>query len=225
VVPTFYKEGLYFYNPIGGDMYEIDVKVQKLVVEKAEAASRDLQDVHSDVVVNFRINGEKCHELLINVGPDYKSRIMIPGVHEELKAATAHFPVEKIIQERSRLKDEIIKGLRARFAPYQIDVVDIALVNFGFSKDFVKAVESKQIEEQRIQQKEYERQQAIKIAEAAVARARGEAESNRLVRESLTKDLIQFEALKKWDGKLPLVTSGGIPLINVDSLVGKGGKE
>jgi hypothetical protein len=41
-----------------------------------------------------------------------------------------------------------------------------------------------------------------------------------LLNASLTPMLIQYEALQKWNGTLPEVTTGAVPFINVDSLHG-----
>ena len=211
-----YPEGLYFYNPFTTDMYMLDVKVQKLLVRQTEAATRDLQTVTADIVINFVIDPKHCEDLILLVGKDFKDRVMIPAVHETLKVATAQFAAEKVIQERARLREIILKELKDRMNDYRIQVVDVALTDFAFSPDFAKAVEVKQIEEQNVQRAEYQRQQAVKEAESQVARARGQAEANRLIRESLTADLIQFEAIKRWDGKLPQVTgNGAVPFIRV----------
>ena len=210
-----YTEGLYFFNPFTTDMYEIDVKVQAFEVKGASAASRDLQEIHADLVLNFEVDGTKCHELLRSVGTNFKERIVVPAIQEVLKAATAHFPIEKVIQERGKLKEEIVRGLRARLTPYHIVVRDVALTNFGFSAEFSRAIERKQVEEQNVQRAEFLRQQAVKEAERQVALATGQAQSNKLIRESLTADLIQFEALKKWNGVLPTVTGGAVPFVSI----------
>lgn len=221
-----YPPGLYFYNPISTDMDELDVRVQRYEVKKAGAASRDLQEIHADVVVNFSIDGEKCYELVQQVGWDFKHRVIDPGIQEVLKASTAHFPIEKVIQERAQLKEEILKGLRGRLAQYFITVQDVALTNFDFSPAFVKAVEDKQIQEQNVTRKEYEKQQAEKEAQKTIALAHGDAQAillkanaqaqgNRAVRESLSKELIEFTAIQTWDGKLPQVSGGAVPFINL----------
>ena len=213
-----YPEGLYWYNPVTTDMYELDVKVQAFEVKGAAAASRDLQEIHADLVLNFEVDGTKCHELVRTVGQDFKGRLIVPAIQEVLKAATAHFPIEKVIQDRARLKEEIVKGLRERLSPYHITVRDVALTNFAFSKAFADAIERKQVEEQNVQRAEFIRQQAVKEAERNVALAEGQAKANRLIRESLAADLLQFEALKKWNGVLPTVTGGAVPFVSVDGV-------
>lgn len=114
-----YPAGFYLYNPFTTSVYHVDVKVQKFEV-KPDASSRDLQNVHTTIVVNFSIDGNKCHELIKNVGVGFAQQIILPAVEEVTKASTALFPVEKVIQERPKLKKEIEDGLKARLSPYWI---------------------------------------------------------------------------------------------------------
>jgi regulator of protease activity HflC (stomatin/prohibitin superfamily) len=53
-------------------------------------------------------------------------------------------------------------------------------------------------------------------ASAILTKAKAQADANKLIRESLTPEVIQSIALEKWDGKLPQVTGGGaLPFISV----------
>lgn len=78
--------------------------------------------------------------------------------------------------------------------------------------------------ENKVRQVRAEAEQAIATARgdsaSAVITAVGQAEANRRILASLTTQLIQFEMIKKWDGKLPLITGGNgtIPMINADLL-------
>ena len=45
-------------------------------------------------------------------------------------------------------------------------------------------------------------------ADAEIIRATGQAEANRVLNESLTTTLIEYEKTQKWDGKMPLSTNG-----------------
>ena len=49
---------------------------------------------------------------------------------------------------------------------------------------------------------------AIAEAEKVVAAAKGKADANRILQQSITPELIQLKAVEKWDGKLPLSTGG-----------------
>ncbi len=59
-------------------------------------------------------------------------------------------------------------------------------------------------------------------AEQKIASAKAEAESLRLQKQEITTDLLKLReienqrvALEKWDGRLPQVTGGSVPLINI----------
>ena len=55
---------------------------------------------------------------------------------------------------------------------------------------------------------ENEKKAAIAEAEKVVAAAKGKADANRILQQSITPELIQLKAVEKWDGKLPLSTGG-----------------
>src|SRR2546425_948997 len=67
VDPTCYPAGFYLYNPLTTSVYHVDVKVQKFEV-KADASSRDLQDVHTTIVVNFSLDGSKKFTTIVEIG-------------------------------------------------------------------------------------------------------------------------------------------------------------
>ena len=50
--------------------------------------------------------------------------------------------------------------------------------------------------------------------------ARGEAEAQRLLRETLTPEIIQKQAVNKWDGKLPLfMGSNEAKILDINKLM------
>lgn len=249
VDPQCYPEGLYFYNPFTQSVYEIDTKIQKLTVSMMKgddkqqtfgaAASKDLQDVYLNVLTNFRLDGAKCHEVILNVGVDFESRLVVPAIVESAKATTALFNAEEIVQKRAELKRQVFDNLKARLAPHRIDVVDVSIVNIDFNPEYAKAIEQKQVQQQQVQQAEYIRQQREKegqqhealakgVAAAAIAKAEGDAKStrlrgdaeayaNRVVKESLSGELIRYTQINRWDGKLPhLMGSQVVPFLNID---------
>src|SRR5216684_4291130 len=196
VNPKCYPAGFYLYNPLTTSVYHVDVKVQKFEVQ-ADASSRDFQ----------------------NVGANFTQQIIHPAVEEVTKASTALFPVEKVIQDRPKLKKEIEDGLKARLSPYWITVQAVSITNITFAPDFSHAIEQKQVEEQNVQKEEFVRQQAIKKGETQLALAEGQAKANKLLQESLksSPEVLQMKALDKWDGKLPTyMGSGSVPFIRLE---------
>ena len=111
----------------------------------------------------------------------------------------------------------IDKAIKQRLAAYNIQVSEVALVNVAFSPEFAKAIEEKQIAEQQAKQADYDALKATKQAEAEVNRAKGQAESQRLMRQTLTPQILQKQAIEKWNGQFPQVMSGNgaLPFINI----------
>ena len=62
---------------------------------------------------------------------------------------------------------------------------------------------------------EIKRTDAKGEADAILIRARAQAEANRLVSNSISSTLVQYNTVDKWNGELPGVTGGVIPMLNV----------
>jgi regulator of protease activity HflC (stomatin/prohibitin superfamily) len=117
----------------------------------------------------------------------------------------AKYTAEEIITKRGQVKAEVDLVLKARLQTYHIAVDDISLVRVGFSRLFRNAVEAKQVAEQEAKRAEFISQKAIKEAEAKVNLAKGEAEAHRILKDTLTPEILQKQALDKWDGDLPVI--------------------
>ena len=52
-------------------------------------------------------------------------------------------------------------------------------------------------------------------AEATRIKAKAEAEANKVIAESLTPELIENNKISKWNGSVPSVSGGGVPIINL----------
>ncbi len=132
----------------------------------------------------------------------------------------AKYTAEEIITKRGEVKAGVDDSLSTRLAGYHIKVDDISLVHVHFSQRFSDAVEAKQIAEQDAKRAEFLALKASKEADANVNLAKGEAEAQRLLRENLTSEILQKQAIEKWNGKLPLIVGkGGPKLFDLSKLV------
>lgn len=219
VQPNVLDEGIHPIVPVVTTVQKISVRVQKNDVN-AEAASKDLQDVRTDVALNWHIDPKRVNEVFQRIGNETEiiARIISPAVSEVVKATTAKKTAEEIITKRTELKDEIDNQLKDRLAAYGILVDDISLVNVSFSPEFAKAIESKQIAEQDAKRADFIALKAEKEAQAEVNRAKGQAEAQRLQRQTLTSELLQQQAIEKWNGQFPMVMGGdaALPFININ---------
>jgi regulator of protease activity HflC (stomatin/prohibitin superfamily) len=60
------------------------------------------------------------------------------------------------------------------------------------------------------------RQRAQGEADAVLIRARSDAKANEIIRYSTTGAVLQYRAIEHWDGKLPLMNGGQLPLLTFD---------
>lgn len=212
-------EGLHPIMPIVTSVKTLNVRVQQNSFN-AGAASKDLQTITTELAVNWHIDPLKVNKVYQQVGDENLiiNGIITPAVSEVLKAATAKKTAEEIITKRTELKQEIDNNLKNRLEPYGVIIDDVSLVNFSFSPEFSRAIESKQIAEQEAKQASFIAQKATQEAQADVNRAKGQAEAQRLQRLTLTPELLQKQAIEKWDGHFPMVMggNGAVPLININ---------
>ena len=79
-----------------------------------------------------------------------------------------------------------------------------------------KAIDDKNTAVQNALKVENEKKAAIAEAEKVVAAAKGKADANRLLEQSITPELLQLKAIEKWDGTMPLSVGGGtLPFLNL----------
>lgn len=213
-------EGLHFKPPFVAKVDIYDLTVQKFEVP-AQSSTKDLQDLSASFAINFRLDPTQVVDIRRKQGTlqNIVSKIVAPQTQESFKIAAARRTVEEAITKRDELKQDFDTALNTRLEKYGILVLDTSVVDLAFSPEFSKAVEEKQIAEQRAQRAVYVAQEAEQEAEATVNRAKGQAESQRLLRETLTPELLQKQAIEKWDGHFPQVLggNGALPFINLDS--------
>lgn len=215
------NEGVNFVTPFVENVHLMEVRVDKSQ-HQAAAASSDIQDVQIDIVVNYNPDPSKVNILYQKFGENKEvvaQRIINPAVQEVVKASTAKFTAAEMIERREELKQLIFKGLERRFKRAHLVLYDVSIANITFNTEYTQAIEDKVRQEQIalketaiVKQKEALAQQQIKAAqgdrEAAILRAQGKAEANRLLQQSLSPIVIQQQFLEKWDGKYPTVTGG-----------------
>lgn len=211
-------EGIHFKPPLVSNVDVYDVTVQKFAVP-AQSSTKDLQDLSASFAINFRLDSLKVVEIRRTQGTlqNIVAKIIAPQTQESFKVAAAKRTVEEAITKRTELKDDFDNALITRLEKYGIIVLDTSVVDLAFSPEFAKAVEEKQIAEQRAQRAVYIAQEAEQQAQADINRAKGRAEAQRLLAETLSNQggalVLQKEAIEAWregGAQMPkvLVTNG-----------------
>ena len=219
---------------------KMDNREQK-VPFSIQAFSSDIQEVSINGSVNLNIDKNTAMNLYREVGTDYINILATPRILEDVKTVFSRYTAENLIAQRNTLSNSIVELLRADLSTKGLNIITVAIEDIDFSDAYTNSVEAKQVatqEKQRAQtqqeQQTMEAQQAAerqKIAANAAAevqkieadaaayavRVQAEAQSaaNDMLAESLTADLIKYNAVSNWDGKLPAIsTSDAMPIID-----------
>jgi prohibitin 2 len=211
-------EGLHFRTPFITQVTTVDIRTQRHE-SASSAASRDLQVVSTQVVLNYRPDPAQVENLLRTIGPNYVPVVVEPALQEALKAATAQFTAEELITQRPLVSEQIRAALEERLTPRGIIVEDLSITEFAFSEEFRAAIEAKQVAEQNALRAEQELRRAQIEAQQQVARAEAEAEARlsiaqaeaealRLQREVVSPELLQLRFIERWNGNLPQFMAG-----------------
>jgi regulator of protease activity HflC (stomatin/prohibitin superfamily) len=196
-------EGIHLKAPFISQVDIYDVTVQKYEIP-AQSATKDLQELSAKFAINFRIDSTEIVEIRRKQGSleNIVSKIIAPQTQEAFKIAAARRTVEEAITKRNELKEDFDSALSQRLDKYGIIVLDTSVIDLTFSPEFAKAVEDKQIAEQRAQKAVYVAQEAEQEAQAEVNRAKGKAEAQRLLAETLKSQggelVLQKEAIEAW---------------------------
>jgi len=149
-------------------------------------------------------------------------------IRDAINRISSKMPIEELYGEgKVTFFERVELGVREELSPIGIDISRIYLIgHFHFPEGVIRALNSKIEATQRAQQRENELREAEAEAKKQVAQAEGqarciilkaesEAKANHVLSQSVTKELIQWQSIQKWDGHLPQVTGNSIPMINL----------
>ncbi len=231
------SEGLHFITPVRTTVTYISVKLLKFN-QKTSASSKDLQTVTTVVSIQFSLN--EVSQLYQKIGSeDLITHILLkPAVEESVKAVTARYTAEELIKKRPEVKEQIVftissfleKTLNKKGLDEQsLMVANVAITEFDFSDEFNKSIEMKVRAEQQALQAKNEKTKKITDAEAVAEKIKIEsvatADAIRREARALKENphLIEYKRMEKWDGRLPEVTGGAIPMFDIKNKPRGGG--
>ena len=211
-------EGFHLKAP-WATVHKVEVK-QVTVKGNTECFSKDLQTVKVTYSCMYAIPQDKVLTLFQKYAGDPFDSLVKPRIEEALKFASSTLTAESIVKQREQVKAVALAEVKKQLEGLVI-VNDLPITNIDLTDMLEKAIEGKQVAEQKALAKEYELQSANKDAEISIAKAKGEAEAIRITGEALAKSptVTLMEAVKKWDGHAPqslvLPNASVLPTVSV----------
>jgi len=211
------KEGLYFYNPVTSDIIEMNVQMQKWE-GTANTYTKDVQQADIKYVMNFHLDPAQAHIIFKTVGRDWEQKLVPQVVSGIMKQVVGKYDAVELIEKRGKATNEIQSAVAEALLPRHVVFDRIELVNISYLKDFEKSVEDKVIAIQRAEEAKNKTKQIEEQAKQQIITAEATAKSMKIRGDALVANpkLVDYEAVQKWDGKLPQYMLGGaMPFINV----------
>ena len=197
----------------------MNVKTQKRAL-KTQVYTKDIQQASLDYVTNYNLQPQNAYKMYREVGTAYEEIVFGPVLEGTIKDVIGKWNAQDLVANRERAANEILQKLQTQLTDRYIDVTDFQMTEIKYSDVFEKAIESKVTAEQEALKAKNKTVQVQEEARQKVIAAEAEAKSMAIRANALTqnKALVQYEAVQKWDGKLPYYTMGNaVPFINLNT--------
>jgi len=208
---------------------KITVQNQNRGYQALEAYSRDQQPANLTVSVTFVVSDPSAIYTQYGDLDGAIRRLIDPRVISGVKTIFGQYDAARAIQERAGLNIDFGEAVTSAITG-PIDIISVQIENIDFSDAYEESVEQRMLAQVEIQRREQNLRTVEVEAEIARTRAEGEANAIRLRGEAegaairaradalrANADLVQLQAVEKWDGKLPttMVPSTALPFINL----------
>jgi regulator of protease activity HflC (stomatin/prohibitin superfamily) len=217
ITDTSLAEGFNLKIPYIEKIVKVNIKVQKTELQ-TESSSKDLQVITTLLAVNYNVEKASATTLYRNVGKNYEETILVPAIQESIKAVMSSFTAEEVITKRNQVSDLCLEEIQSKVKKYGINIDDFNIIDLDFSAEYSKAIEEKQVAEQKVLTAKQELEKEKIEAEKKLVKARAEKEANELKQKSLTDNIIAEKFIEKWNGELPKATTGNA-IFDLDSLL------
>jgi regulator of protease activity HflC (stomatin/prohibitin superfamily) len=209
-------QGVVIQVPVVRTVETWNVKLQELK-ETAQVPSSEGLIVGLDTSLLFQVLPESAPTIRQTIGWNYVDLLIVPYFRSALRDVVSAFPVKQIYADvgRKAIAAKIKATLKETLESRGILIVDVLLRDVKLPQRFKESIEAKLTAEQRVQQKQFELEQAVKDAEIEVARARGAAESQQIVRSTLSDSYLQYlwiKTLNENPNVIYVATEANLPL-------------
>ena len=208
-----------FKAPFVSDVIEMSVQT-KVYTGTLDAYTNDMQNVTVEYVINYELIPDRVPKLYENVGLDYQATLLPGRIYDVTKSEFGDWKAQQLISDRPKVVSNVQKAFREKLQAecnYFNNVI-VHIKDLQFSKEFDKTNEDKEIMRQKALTAENETKAIQEKARQKVISAEADAKAMQIRAQALEKNpkLTEYEAVQKWDGKMPQYMLGNsVPFINL----------
>ncbi|KAL0486720.1 prohibitin [Acrasis kona] len=178
-------EGLHFKIPWLRQPILFDIRLRAKLIP-TRTGTKDLQNVNITLRVLHKPREDKLPQIYKSYGVNYDERILPSIGNEVMKGVVAQYNAEELITRREQVSQEIRKKITTiAYEKFNLELVDIAITDLTFGKEFTYAVEQKQVAHQESERAKYIVRKAEQEKTASIIRAEGESEAANLISMAL----------------------------------------
>lgn len=218
--PTFMQTLLLAKDPTEGSANNEEINVNSI----------EGQPLSLDVSMSFELRPDKVPQLYSTFRTDVftiQHGFIKQAIRQSLQEVVGNEEIAAILGPK---KAEVVArtqaALQKRVDPYGIDVKQFTLNEFRAPKAVMDAISLKNVMQQQaltaqneLQKNTFQAQgdsiKAVGRAKAILAEAEAQAKANDLLSRSITSNLVQYEMAKRWNGQMPTVTGGAMPMLQL----------
>ncbi|MBW2400614.1 MAG: prohibitin family protein [Deltaproteobacteria bacterium] len=209
-------QGVVLQFPVIRTVETWNTKLQELK-ESAQVPSSEGLIVGLETSLLFRVNADRAPEIRKTIGWNYVDLLIIPYFRNAVRDVVSGYPVKNIYSEvgRKEIASKIKEFLKTNVGVRGILIEDVLLRDVKLPQRFRESIEAKMTAEQQVQQKQFMLQQARKDAEIEVARAKGAAQAQEIVRSTLSDSYLQYlwiKTLSENPNVIYVATEANLPL-------------
>jgi len=241
VDPTPLEVGFHFKYPVLEDIIEYPVYMQTLVLTRTNTEGTEYNDeinvnsiegqpISCDVSLSFEIDPQKVPFLYSS----FRSSINLithgfvkQTIRQVMQEIVGHTEIVNFLgKDKAAVVTAIQEDLQKRLGQYGFVIKQFTMNEIRAPESIVTAIEAKNTMAQdalraqnELQKIQFESQQKVIQADgdakATLTRAQSQAESNRLLAESITPTLVEYRRIEKWDGVMPQVMGSANPFVTL----------
>jgi prohibitin 2 len=218
---TTYTEGIHFMLPWFHRPIIYDIRTRPKSIDSL-TGSKDLQMVQITLRILFKPDRDHLQEIYRKLGMDFDVRVLPSIVNEILKAVIARYNAAELLTKRELVSKEVAHLLTERARDFHIILDDVSITHLDFSPQYRASVEAKQVAQQDAERAKYVVEKAIQEKRTIKAKALGEAESARLIGNSIRENpgFIQLRRLSVANEIADIVSASNNKLfLSSDSLM------
>ena len=233
--------GIHLRNPLTTGIEEYPTFMQTMVLtrgsqdgargnDEINVNSVEGQPVSMDVAMSFELNEALVPQLYQTFRSDIATiqhGYIKQAIRQALQEVVGAYPIADIIgPKKAESTNKVRTLLEQRLSPYGIEVKQFTINELRPPQSVIEAINAKNVMQQQaltaqneLQKNEFQaRGDSIKAAgraKAITAEAEAQARANELLARSITPTLVQYELSKRWNGQMPQVTGGAMPMIQM----------